>query len=559
VVRELYYLFWGSEENFMVGGNVVPVSWNLDDWKNKLFFGENLSVMKTFPNEFVDLVYLDPPFNSNKNYNVIFQSEDTHEDSEAQIRAFDDTWHWTTRTEEELQWIVTNSSAGSELIDLVTGYVKALGKNDATAYLVMLTARIIELHRVMKPTASFYLHCDPTMSHYIKTLLDQLFDIRNFRNEIIWKRTTGAHNDGNRYGRIHDSILFYTKSSDYTWNRVRAPYSDKYLKMFSMKDERGVFKAENLMAPGGRGPRYEWNGVTRNWRVTKENMEELQKAGLLYYTKSGMPKRKYYLEDAEGMLPQDIWTDIVPLSGAAKERLGYQTQKPLALLERMIQSSSNEGGIVLDPFCGCGTAVDAAQALNRKWIGVDITHLAITLIKFRLKEKYGSQCEYEVHGEPVDVGSAKELAQIDRMNFQIWACGLIGAKPREKKGADKGIDGYLFFYEDAKNFSKALVQVKSGRVKSGDIRDLKGTIQREKVPMGIFITLEPFTRDMKEEAATAGFYVNSFTGSKHPAIQIYTIEELLGGKRLNVPLTKPYHKQSTPLNKSDKERQNKLF
>jgi len=525
VVRELYYLFWGSEENLMLGGNVVPVSWNLDNWKNKLFFGDNLSVMKTFPNELVDLVYLDPPFNSKRNYNLIFMNEDTHEASGAQIKAFDDTWHWTLQAEEELQEIVEHPLANHKLIELLKGFVSALGKNDATAYLVMLSARLLEMYRIMKPSASLYLHCDPTMSHYIKIILDMIFGNLCYRNEIIWNRARGfKRSSAKKFPTKHDVIFLYTKSeNDFVFNPQYRPHKPQYVKRFK-KDENGRLFRDDVNPTGGG-------------------------------------RRIIYLDEVKGDLVESTWYDIPPLNSVAKERLGYPTQKPLELLERIIGASSNEGDIVFDPFCGCGTTVDAAQQLNRRWIGIDITHLAITLIKYRLSERYGERIrnEYEVLGEPVDVESAKALAEIDRMSFQIWACGLIGAKPREKKGADKGIDGDLYFYEDGKNFSEALVQVKSGHVKSGDIRDLKGTIHREEVPIGIFITLEPPTRDMLQEAASAGFYENSFTGSKYPAIQIYTIEELLGGKRLNVPLTKPYHKQSTPLNKSDKERQNKLF
>jgi site-specific DNA-methyltransferase (adenine-specific) len=506
----------------------VPVSWNLDSWKNKLFFGDNLSVMKTFPDEFIDLVYLDPPFNSNRNYNVIFKTEDTHEDSEAQIRAFDDTWHWTYKTEEELQSIIDSSWSESTFVDAIQGFISMLGKNDATAYLIMLSSRLIEMKRLMKPSASIFLHCDQTMSHYIKVLMDQIFGIANFRNEIIWHYSGWNKKLKDHFESRTDSILFYAKKPRFQiFNSYAIPWESKeqYLKIRKqklLKDEDG---REYVLSDAGDGNR------------TKRYLDEAMQYGR----------------------PIDNLWNLDKINNSSNERLGYPTQKPLELLERIIEASSNSEGIVLDPFCGCGTTIDAAQKLNRHWIGIDITHLAITLIKYRLAEKYGSSCNYEVHGEPIDVGSAKELAQIDRMNFQIWACGLIGAKPRKKKGADKGIDGDLYFYEDSKTISKALVQVKSGHVKSGDIRDLKGTIQREKAPIGIFITLEPPTRDMIQEAATAGFYTNSFTGSKHEVIQIYTIEELLGGRRPNVPLTKPYHKQAVEVMKSDLEKQKKLF
>lgn len=485
---------------------MFQINWGPENWKNKLFFGDNLEIMQKYiPDEIIDLVYLDPPFNSKKDYNVIFKEPDNPRGAPAQIKAFEDTWHWTIESEETLQKIAEHSLTKPQLIDLLNGFVKALGKNDATAYLVMLTIRLLEIYRIMRPTASIYLHCDPTMSHYIKVIMDQIFGIKNFGNEIIWCYAGGGIPKKD-FPRKHDVILRYIKDkrSDYYFNPPLRPYSPGTL-------QRGRTKVKGK-----------------------------------YYEKGLNPA---------GTPVNDWWTDIKPLhSPTDKEKLGYPTQKPVALLKRIIIASSKEGDLVFDPFCGCGTTIDAAQELNRRWVGIDITHLAITLIKHRLIDKYGSNIinTFEVHGEPVTVKAARELAHIDRINFQIWACGLIGAKPSEKRSSDKGIDGYLYFY-DGKNLKKGLVQVKSGRVSVKDIRDFRGTIEREEAPLGIFITLEEPTSNMLQEAAVAGFYEDTFTGRRYPKIQILTIKELLNGKKPNVPLVHPYHKQA-PKKKNEKEK-----
>lgn len=527
------------------------VSWDVENWKNKLFFGDNYDVLrKYFPDEIVDFVYLDPPFNSKKQYNVIFKRVDTHSEAEAQIKAFDDTWHWTKDTEETLDKITKHPLASPALVDLVSGFVKALGRNDATAYLVMMTLRLLEIYRVMKPTASIYLHCDPTMSHYLKIIMDQIFGVQNFRNEIIWKRTS-AHSDSKRYGRVHDVILFYTKSGEYTWNPIYLPYDEEYIKKnYRYTDSDGRrWMADNLTASGlsGGGYEYEWKGVTRVWRYPKERMEELDREGKIYYpSKGGVPRLKRYLDEQRGLVIQDVITHVKPISSHSKERLGYPTQKPLELLRIFIKASTREGDIVLDPFCGCGTAIDAAQELNRRWIGIDITHIAITLIRHRLRDRYGPDIKetHEIYGEPTTVEDAKKLAQMDRFNFQVWACGLVGAKPIETRGADRGIDGYLYFH-DGRTIKKAVVQVKSGQVHVKDIRDLKGVLEREQAPIGILITLEKPTKPMIKEALEAKFYEDPLTGQRYPRIQILTIKEILNKKKMpETPFTSDYHKRA---------------
>ena len=415
------------------------------------------------------------------------------------------------------------------------------------AYLTMMTVRLVELHRVLKPTGSLYLHCDPTASHYLKVILDTIFGPANMHNEIIWKRSD-AHNDATQgarhFGRIHDVLLFYTKSDDYTFNTQRVPLSketaDKWYRHVDVDGRR--YNMDNLTAakPGG-DTSYEFHGTRppegRYWAYSRANMERMYAEGRIVFAKSGMPYLKRYLDESKGTPIQDLWLDIDMLRGfsSSKERLGYPTQKPLALLERIINASSNPGDVVLDPFCGCGTAVAAAQKLGRQWIGIDITHLSIALMKYRLAAMFPG-ITFDVQGEPQDLGAAHQLAQDDRYQFQWWALSLIRAQPLGgqegskvgKKGSDRGIDGVIAFVDDNSGQPKrVIVQVKSGHVKSGDIRDLKGTMQREDAPIGVFLTLEDPSRDMLTEATTAGFYHSPGWGKDYPALQVLTIADLM--------------------------------
>lgn len=534
--------------------------------ENTLFYGDNLTILRDYLiDECVDLIYLDPPFNSSRNYNVLFKDEHGL-DSEAQIVAFEDTWHWTVATEHTYHHLITYGP--DHVVGMITALRTFIGTNQMMAYLVMMTVRLVELHRVLKPTGSLYLHCDPTASHYLKLILDTIFGPQNFRNEIIWKRTS-AHSDtkqGNvvHMGRIHDVILFYTKSEMSQRKELYQPYSNDYIsKFYRHRDADGRwYQLDNISGPGGAAkgnPQYEFLGVTRYWRYTREKMQQLYEQGRIVQTSPGaVPRYKRYLDEMPGTPLQDVWDDILPLGAQAAERLGYPTQKPLMLLERIIQTSSNPGDIVLDPFCGCGTAVAAAQKLDRKWIGIDITHLSIALQKYRLQEMFPG-VKFQVIGEPEDLGAARQLALDDRYQFQWWALSLIRAKPlggqegskKGKKGSDKGIDGIINFVDDATGKSKrVIVQVKSGHVKSGDIRDLVGTVQREQGAIGVFITLEPPTRDMKTEAASAGLYHSVGWGKDYPRIQILSITELLQGAEVKMP---PQHGTFKSAQRAQKE------
>jgi site-specific DNA-methyltransferase (adenine-specific) len=540
--------------------------------KNTLFYGDNLPILREhIADESIDLVYLDPPFNSNRSYNVLFK-EESGKSSEAQLAAFDDTWHWGNTAEAEYYDLTVN--APLTVSKMIGAMRELIGTNQMMAYLVMMTTRLVELHRVLKPSGSLYLHCDPTASHYLKIILDTLFGPQNFLNEVIWKRTS-AHSSALKYGPVHDTILYYSKSAQYIWNQQFTPYEDDYLeKHYHQKDQDGRhYTLSDLTAAGIRhgSSGQPWHGIDvtakgNHWKFTIERLEELNKIGRIYWPSGGgLPRYKRYLDEVKGTVLQDIWDDIFPINSQASERLGYPTQKPITLLERILQASSNPGDVVLDPFCGCGTAIAAAEKLGRHWIGIDITHLAISLIKYRMKDMFPN-CQFDVVGEPEDLEAARQLAKDDRYQFQWWALSLVRARPvggeagskKGKKGSDLGIDGVINFYDDASGMPKqVLVQVKSGHVKSGDIRDLHGALEREKAVMGVFITLEPPTGDMVKEAVTAGYYTTQFTKEKHPEIQIVTVEELLAGKRLDMPSDSGTFKQA-PKAKKDEGKQGEL-
>lgn len=549
----------------------------------KLYYGDNLHILKTYiKDETVDLIYLDPPFNSKADYNVLFK-EVSGEMSASQIRAFTDTWKWNEESVLTFLKIIQDPAIPSTVKNAIESVVKLLGHNDMSAYLVMMTIRLVELKRILKPTGSIYLHCDPTASHYLKVLMDAVFDPWNFRNEIIWKRT-GSNNSARRFGPVHQTILFYSKSADYYFSFPTGPYTIGYVNDFYKEnDERGKFRISMLTGPGIRhgDSGKEWKGYNptnagRHWAIseylkekykkltgkdisdltTQEQLDLLDEIGLIYWGRNAnVPNYKFYLEDAPGIPYQDIWAyqpgtrgavyghpdigideDVKWLTGTDKEMLGYPTQKPVGLLERIIKASSREGDVILDPFCGCGTTIHAAQKNNREWIGIDITHLAINLIKHRLKDAFG--IVPEVIGEPEDHGGAIELANQDRFQFQFWALSLIGATPlydEKKKGADRGIDGIIYNpVKMLKKLYKGYVQVKSGHVKSGDIRDFRGTIERDKVDYGVFLTLEEPTEPMRSEALEAGFFKTEWTHDI-PKIQILTIKDIFDGKQPTYP------------------------
>jgi DNA modification methylase len=511
--------------------------------ENRLYYGDNLDVLRHHVgSETVELVYLDPPFNSNANYNALFSEQDGAR-SAAQVVAFEDTWRWDQAAVSAFEDAVNQ---GGEVASALAALRSFLGGSDMLAYLSMMAPRLIELRRVLTPTGSIYLHCDPTASHYLKLLMDAVFGPQNFRTEIIWKRSS-AHSDAKQgrkqHGHIHDTILFYTKSDSWTWNPVHTDYDREYIDNFYGNIEEGTgrrFYLGDLTGPGGAAkgnPQYEVLGVTRFWRFSREKMQELIEQGRVVQARPGaVPRQKRYLDEMPGVPLQDVWTDVPPIASQAAERLGYPTQKPLALLERIVRSSSNAGDVVLDPFCGCGTAVDAAQRLGRRWIGIDITHLAINLIRKRLRDTYADQVRFDVVGEPTDLEGARQLAESDPYQFQWWSLGLVGARPiEEKKGADRGIDGRLFFHDEQGGEVKQVVlSVKAGHVTVSQLRDLRGVVEREGAAIGVLLSMEEPTKPMRVEAADAGFYEGPW-GQRYPRLQLITMSELLDGAGIEMP------------------------
>ncbi len=460
---------------------------------NSLYYGDNLKILREYiPDESVDLIYLDPPFNSKRDYNVIFKEEDI--ESEAQIGAFTDSWKWGIDAEKMHQEIIQN--APINIAQMVDSFIQFLGRNDVTAYLVMMTPRLIELRRVLKPTGSIYLHCDPTASHYLKVLMDQIFIPKNFLNEVVWYYR-GAGISPKYFGKRHDILLFYAKDRNkYFFNpdEVRDPYAEATIERF--KHHIGNVRGKS-----------DYGVQTLN------------------------PKGKH---------PDDVWS-IQPIAPSAKERLGYPTQKPVELLEKIIKASSKKGDIILDPFCGCGTTLVAAQKLGRKWVGIDITHLAVGLMRKRLKDLFAG-VQIEVIGEPEDLSGATELAKDNRYQFEWWAVDLTGARPAQdkKKGSDRGVDGVILF-EDG-GMQKVIIQIKSGKVNSSYIRDLKGALEREKAAIGTLVTLNSSTAEMTKEAASSGFYHSKNWDRDFPKLQIITIKELLDGKKIDMPPFRPQYR-----------------
>lgn len=520
---------------------------------SRLYFGDNIDVLRNeFGDNTFDLIYLDPPFNSKRDYNLIYKTPAGHK-SDAQITAFKDSWWWGEQAEKEFSEVV--SSGRTDVAEMLSAFRRFLGENDVMAYLTMMGNRLIELNRVLKKAGSLYLHCDPTASHYLKILLDAVFGKANFKNEIIWKRTN-SHSSAKRWGPIHDVIFFYTKSDVFLWNDVFVEYDAGYVKEFYRHiDEGGAYQLIDLTGPGLRkgDSGLSWKGVNpslknRHWAIprgffedysileekkpltTQEKLEILEKKGLVVWPKKGeVPRFKKYLDLSLGKRIQDIVADIPPVSSHSSERLNYPTQKPVALLERILLTSSNPGDLVLDPFCGCGTTLLAAQKLKREWVGIDITHLAITLIEKRLRDAFLG-IEFEVFGAPKDMEGAVDLAKRDKYQFQWWACSLVNAQPYQgkKKGADGGVDGLIFFQDDIGPAKKIIVSVKGGdQIGVGMIRELKQVIKNQEAEIGFFISLREPTAPMTVEAAAEGFYVSPLNDKQYPRIQILTIKGLL--------------------------------
>lgn len=524
---------------------------------NTLYYGDNLDILRDYvSSESVDLTYLDPPFNSNRSYNVLFKTRSGKE-SAAQIEAFDDTWTWSDdESGVLLEELVRGGIAPRTVGDTLVALQRLLGKTDLMAYLVMMAARLVELHRVLKPTGSLYLHCDPTASHYLKVILDSVFGPRMFRNEVIWKRTT-AHSSAKKFAPIHDVILYYGKSGSVTWNEPRAAYSEEYLEKYYRFDDgdgRLYWRADLTGAGTRKGPSGQpWRGfnpadIGRHWIASPQTLDRYDEEGRIYYPKGGgMPQFKKYRDELKGRAVADIWDEVARINPVGRERLGYPTQKPLALLDRIIAASSNPGDVVLDAFCGCGTAIDSSQRLGRQWIGIDITILAIDLIKRRLQDAYGDQilADFRIFGTPIEFEAAEQLWNTNRFEFERWAVTLVDGEPNEKQVGDKGVDGVIRFAVDqSMSVGEALVSVKGGEnLNPSMVRDLTGTVTNRDAQMGIMLTLNKPTDGMLAAAASSGVYVWPFTEEVYPRAQIVTIRDLLEGNRQpNMPPAKfrPY-------------------
>ena len=542
--------------------------------RNTLFYGDNLDVLRRhIQDETVDLIYLDPPFNSNATYNILF-GEQNGSRAAAQIKAFGDTWRWDQAAAEAYQEMV---EAGGKVSQVMQAFRMFLGDNDMLAYLAMMAPRLVELRRVLKLTGSIYLHCDPTASHYLKMLMDAVFGVKNFRNEIVWQRLIGGKSDAGRYGKNSDRILYYTVSEDFCFTSPRlSSHREKTINdWYKKEDTRGRYVSRPLTAGGGTdgdsGKSWRGKEPTGHWTVphilqqryeeatgqnlvgsVRERLDILADAGYIDFSSTGLPAWRRYLDEAKTPRIHDIWADddVKPIGRTSAERLGYPTQKPEALLDRIIQASSNPGNLVLDPFCGCGTAIASAQKLGRSWIGIDITHLAITLIKHRLHDAFVDPVDYQVIGEPVSLPGAQTLANSDPYQFQWWTLGLVGARPTEqKKGSDKGIDGRIYFHDEAKGgkTKQVILSVKAGHTNVSHIRDLRGVVEREKAGIGVLLTMQEPTQPMRAEAAGAGFYHSPGWNQNYPKLQILTVAELLAGKGIDMP---PIRQVSTTFKKA---------
>ena len=541
---------------------------------NYLFYGDNLQVLrKSVKDETVDLCYIDPPFNSQRDYNQIYNN--IGEEDQAKAQAFTDTWVWDEIAIAGYDEIIANEKGRftPQVVELIKGLHSVLGDGSLLAYLVSLALRMTEIHRVLKSTGSFYLHCDPTASHYLKLVLDAIICAQggDFKNEIIWKRTT-ARSDSHKWNHIHDVLFFYTKSKTYTWKTQYMGYDDEYVDGFYNEvDENGdVYMSDNLTAPQKRGgfSGKPWRGIDptskgRHWALPKqfldslgitggtvqERLDKLDGLGRVIWPdkENGVPRYKRYLKDMPGLAIQSIINDIPPIPRNSAEKLGYPTQKPQDLLERIIKASSNDGDVVLDAYCGCGTTIDASQKLKRKWIGIDITYQSIAVVLKRLEDTYGKPFVDTVvlGGIPQDMKSVRALAnkKDDRLRkeYEKWAV-LTYTNNRaiinEKKGADSGIDGIAFFRVGKKDNAKIIFQAKSGGVSRKDIATLRGDMERTEAPLGVLITLEPPTKPMLQEAKAAGQYHHPDMGRSYERITIVTAQEIVEDhKRLDIPMS----------------------
>lgn len=511
---------------------------------NRLYFGDCLDVMREdIPDESVDLIYLDPPFNSKRLYNAFIGG--------AQWVAFDDTWRWSEAVDD-----FHDVASQPTLARTMEGLRLMLGEGANLAYLSYMANRLVECHRVLKPTGSIYLHCDPTFSHYLKAVMDGIFGVRNFRSDITWRRINPTGRASKRYANNSDSILYYAKNDRFTWNQQFGPHREEYVASAYkyVEDDTGRrYRLDNLKGAGLRNGAsgQSWRGVDpsetgSHWAVpnatlpesakslsTQEKLDILDSMGRIYWPPTGkVPSYKRYLDEMPGTPIDTIWDDIRSIGSNAKERLGYPTQKPLALLERILRASSNEGDVVLDPFCGCGTTVEAAQRLGRRWIGVDICVNACKVIERRIRAHFDSLWDdVEFIGMPKTASDAKTLASLDAFRFERWAASLVdGMEANTRQRGDNGIDGWGRLPIRKGRFIDLVSQVKGGSTGPGDVQAFNGARQQAGADLGIFTCFDDrVTQGMRDAAASAGRFMET------PVVQIYTVEDYFAERVPRLP------------------------
>jgi DNA modification methylase len=530
---------------------------------NTLFYGDNLVRMEAMDSQSVDLIYLDPPFKSDQNYNLMYRNK-TGRPVPEQQHAFADTWEMDAQKEElarAMPLLMKTQGISDEVVRFWETWTRALRdvQPPLLAYLIYMVPRLLQMKRILRDHGSIYLHCDPTASHYIKVMMDAIFGHQNFRNEIVWTRTQ-AHGRAKKWGPIHDTLLFYTKSDKYVWNRVLQKYDQSYLDShYTHSDAHGVYRLVTLDGPGIRkgSSGLPWKGVDptpkgRHWELppdralpdwfvhppgyadmtVQERLDVLEAQGIIYWPPRGkFPNYKRYLTAASGNPIQDVITDIAPINSQAEDRLGYPTQKPVPLLKRIIEASSNAGSVVFDPFCGCGTTIYAAQELGRTWVGCDIAIIAIGIVKEELGTRYKlvEDVDFTVDGIPVSAEQAEALAAKDKTQFQNWAVEMVGGYPNAKKSGDLGIDGSIWF-ETHDGLRRMVLSVKGGAIKPADVRDLRGVLERERdCEMAGFISLREPTKAMRDEASKAGMF--TYARETYPRLQLLSVEDMFDRHR----------------------------
>ncbi|MCY3720508.1 MAG: site-specific DNA-methyltransferase [Anaerolineaceae bacterium] len=537
--------------------------------ENTLYYGDCLEIMAGWPDECIDLIYLDPPFNSNTDYNILYGASASRR---AQLLAFEDTWVWDAFAVRRVEQI--ENALAHPAHRAIKGLRLMLDKTGMLAYLSYMAQRLAIMKRLLKPTGSLYLHCDPTASHYLKILLDEVFERNNFRNEIAWRRLHGGKSDAGQYGRSSDRLLFYPRSANFHFTPPRLKDHDEKVldTWYNRTDERGVYASRPLTAAGSSGgdSGQPWRGIapTGHWTVhrilqqryeeetgvklqgtVRERLEILAKNGFIDFSSGGLPSWRRYLEEANPPRVHDLWVDdeVKPIGRTSKERLGYPTQKPVALLERIITASSKEGDIVLDPFCGCGTTVAAAHNLGRRWLGIDISPFAIKLI---VKRRFPGM-RIDTLGFPVDMEGAKELARENPFDFEKWAIDCIsGMMPNTSQRGDGGIDGRGTLILKPEQFSDQVVaQVKGGSYSISHLRDFLHTLERESAALGVFITLDTLRgrRRQNAEAELAGAGSIVLGASTFPRAQLWSIEDWFTDRLPMLPaLADPFTGKAIP-------------